>query len=71
MFYECSSLEKINLSNIDITNLTNMQLIFAYCPSLKEIKIPKLNISNVKDKGSMFYGCSDDFIMSIKSLIID
>ena len=71
MFCDCKSLEKINLSNIDITNVTNMEQIFAYCPSLREIKILKLNISNVIDKGSMFDGCSDDFIMSIKCLIID
>ena len=37
MFYFCSSLEEINLSNFNTNNVTNMIGMFNRCSSLKEI----------------------------------
>ena len=39
MFYECSSLKELNLSNFNTNNVTNMSHMFYGCSSLKEINI--------------------------------
>ena len=39
MFYECSSLEELNLSNFNTNKVTNMYGMFLGCSSLKELNL--------------------------------
>jgi surface protein len=54
LFYNCSSLESINL--FDTQNVTNMNSMFYNCTSLKYV--PLFNTQNVTDMSSMFRTCS-------------
>ena len=58
MFYECSSLESIDLSNIDTSSVTEMISMFYYCSSLKSIDLSSFDTSSVIEMDSMFYGCN-------------
>jgi len=63
MFYECSSLESIDLSSFNTNNVTNMKYMFYDCFSLKSIDLTLFNTNNVTDMSCMFYKCS-----SLKSI---
>ena len=58
MFYECSSLTYINLSNFNTNNITNMSNMFSGCASLTDINLSNFNTSNVTNMEGMFYECS-------------
>ena len=47
MFYECSSLESIDLSSFNTTNVNNMSFMFFGCSSLKRENI-RINNKDVK-----------------------
>ena len=67
MFYECSSLKKLNLSNFNTYNVTNIGcMLFRYL-SLEELNLSNFNTNNVIDMDSMFCGCSVQFQMKIKA----
>ena len=57
MFYGCSSLKEINLSNFNTNNVTNMSGMFEGCSSLKQINLSNFNTNNVTDMYDMFIGC--------------
>ena len=40
MFYNCRSLEKLNLSNFNTNNIKDKNKIFWGCSSLKELQMP-------------------------------
>ena len=42
MFFGCSSLTNLNLSNFNTQNVTNMEFMFCNCNSLKNIAIEKI-----------------------------
>ena len=63
MFYNCSSLTKIDFSNFYNNNITNMGYIFYNCSSLKKVDLTNLNTGNVTDMSCMFFNCS-----SLKSI---
>ncbi len=58
MFYDCSSLTNIDLSNWNTSNVTDMSSMFYNCKSLTNIDLSSWNTSNVTDMSSMFYNCS-------------
>ena len=58
MFYGCSSLTNINLSNFKTHNVNNMGKMFYGCSSLTNINLSNFNTQNVIDMSYMFYGCS-------------
>ena len=58
MFWGCSSLESIDLSSFNTTNVKDMQFMFYGCSSLKSIDLSSFNTTNVKDMHSMFCYCS-------------
>ena len=62
MFWGCSSLEEINLSNFNTNNVTNMGGLFYKCFSLKELNISNFNTNNVTNMDLMFF-----FMNRIKS----
>ena len=58
MFNDCSSLQSIDLSSFNTTNVEDMTQMFFYCSSLKSIDLSSFNTTNVKYMYGMFCGCS-------------
>ncbi len=58
MFYGCSSMTSIDLSNINTSNVTNMSRMFYGCSSMTSIDLSNINTSNVTNMSMMLYGCS-------------
>ena len=63
MFYNCSSLNSIDLSSFNTSNVTNMSNIFYKCSSLQIIDLSSFNTNSAINMYGMFYKCS-----SLKSL---
>ena len=57
MFRGCSSLQSIDLSSFNTTNVKDMSGMFAGCSSLQSIDLSSFNTTNVKDMRDMFCGC--------------
>ena len=58
MFYDCSSLTSLDLSNFDTSNVTNMSRMFERCNNLPSLDVSGFNTSNVTYMNYMFSGCS-------------
>lgn len=58
MFYNCSALTSVDVSNFDTSNVTNMSSMFYYCRGLTSLDVSSFNTSNVTDMGGMFESCS-------------
>ena len=70
MFEGCSSLEELNLINFNFNEVTKMKGMFRWCSSLKELYINNLNnLNNINeiDMRGMFFKCSNELIMKIKT----
>ena len=67
MFYYCSSLTSLNLSNFNTNNVTNMSRMFSSCSKLTSLNLSIFNTKNVKDMNCMFSGCLDELKLKIKS----
>lgn len=57
LFLDCSSLERLDLSNWDVTNITEIHCIFRNCKRLKKIKFTGWNLKNIEQIFYMFDGC--------------
>ena len=57
MFKDCSSLESIDLSSFNTSNITSMIGMFKECSSLKTINLSSFNTSNVTNMSEMFNKC--------------
>ena len=55
-FNTCLSLERVDLSHLDLSSVTDVYYTFFKCIVLREVKIPSLPA--VTDCSNMFYGCS-------------
>ena len=53
MFYGCSSLTNINLSNFNTNNVIDMSGLFGGCSSLKDINLSNFNTNKVTDMRAM------------------
>ena len=58
MFARCSSLQSINLSSFNTTNVKDMSRMFCGCGSLRSINLSSFNTTNVEIMYGMFWGCS-------------
>ena len=58
MFCNCSSLQSIDLSSFNTTNVKDMKWMFFHCSSLQSINLSSFNTTNVNDMSWMFLGCS-------------
>ena len=58
MFYGWSSLQSIDLSSFNTTNVNDMRRMFSECSSLQSIDLSSFNTTNVNDMKGMFLGCS-------------
>ena len=58
MFFDCKSLQELDLSFINSSNVTCMHGVFAGCTNLKSINLDTLNTNKVNDMSNMFSGCN-------------
>ncbi len=56
MFYCCSSLRRLDLSNFDTSEVTDMMCMFAKCSSLTYLDLSKFDTSGVTGMSWMFSG---------------
>ena len=59
MFRYCTKLSKLNLSNFDTRNVTDMKYMFSGCSTLEKLDLSSFNTANVTKMFGMFYGCSN------------
>lgn len=59
MFCYCQSLEKLDLSNFDTSNVTDMEDMFWDCRTLKELDLSNFDTSNVTNMLEMFGACTN------------
>ena len=58
MFFGCSGLTSLNLSNFKTSKVTNMSEMFSDCSGLKELNVSNFNTSKVTEMWGMFKNCS-------------
>jgi len=58
MFYQCTSLKSIDLSNFDTSSVTLLESTFRECESLISLDLSNFNTSNVRYMVYIFNGCS-------------
>ena len=58
MFWNCSSLTNLNLSNFNTQNVTNMSDMFYHCSSLINLNLSNFNTQNITNMSYMFSDCS-------------
>ena len=54
MFYDCSGLTALDLSNFNTSNVTDMSGMLWYCSALTSINLSNFDTSNVTNMGGMF-----------------
>ena len=59
MFYQCSSLKKLDLSKFNTKNVGNMNYMFYNCSKLVSINLSKFNTSNIKNRVIYFIYVQD------------
>lgn len=57
MFYDCKSLENIDVSHFDTSKVQRMYSMFRSCNSLKSLDVSHFDTSNVTEMDCMFYEC--------------
>ena len=57
MFYNCTNLKEIDLSNLDMSNNTSINGMFKDCANLTRIVAPSLNMPKVTTMSAAFDGC--------------
>ncbi len=67
MFYGCSSLISLDVSNFDTTNVTNMGFMFSDCTSLTSLDVSKFDTSNVGWMNFMFSDCTSLTSLDVSS----
>ena len=65
MFFRCTSLKEVKLSNFDTSKIRKMYKCFSFCSSLKELDLSNFKISTTADRDNMFEGCPTEFIDKI------
>ena len=58
MFYGCSALKSLDLTNFNTENVTDMKSMFDGCSALTSLNLTNFNTAKVTDMRYMFYGCS-------------
>ena len=59
MFYNCSKLKSLDLSNFNTIKVKSMHGMFAICSSLKSLDLSNFNTCMVTDMGEMFDQCTN------------
>ena len=58
MFYNCSKLTSLNVTNFNTAKVTDMLYMFRGCSSLTSLDVTKFNTEKVTTMSNMFWGCS-------------
>ena len=58
MFYKCSNITEIDLSNFNTSQVILMNSMFSYCSSLTSLNFSNFNTSKVTYMQGMFNNCS-------------
>ena len=58
MFYDCSALKSLDLTNFNTANVTYMYGMFDGCSALESLNLTNFNTAEVTDMSYMFKGCS-------------
>lgn len=58
LFSQYRNLQQADLSNLDTSRVTSMQMLFYGCPSLKTVDLSGLDTSSLVDVREMFQNCS-------------
>ena len=58
MFYGCSALKSLDLTNFNTANVEFMYYMFEGCSALKSLDLTNFNTAKVTDMSFMFNGCS-------------
>jgi len=66
MFDRCMSLNELDLSNFDTSNVTLMNKMFAETFRLKSLDLRNANFSKVTDYGDMLYFMTDLTSITVK-----
>ena len=64
-------MEKLDLSNFDTHNVTDMSEMFLECAGLTELNISKFDTKNVTNMHAMFKGCKNLNFLDISNFIIN
>ena len=67
MFFNCSSLIEINLSNFNTEKITDMQSMFQDCKNLKSLDLESFKTVNVTNINRMFLNCSSLLSLDLSS----
>ena len=59
MFYNCTSIKKLDLTNFNTIQTTHLNNMFATCTNLKEIDLSSFNTKNVINMAHLFNKCSN------------
>ena len=70
MFYECSSLTSLNLSNFDTSKVTDMEYMFSGCSSLTSLNLSNFDTSKVINMDHMFSSCRLLEFLDLKNSMI-
>lgn len=65
IFYNCTALTSVDLSNLNTSNVTSMAVMFGTCSSLTSLDLSNFDTRNVTSMQSMFNTCSS--LTSIKT----
>ena len=60
LFYDCSSLTSLNLSNFNTNNVNDMRYMFSYCSSLTSLNLSNFNTNNVTNMEDIFSGLNEN-----------
>ena len=67
MFFSCTKITEINLSNFDSSQVTSIYDMFAFCSSLTSLNLSNFNTSKVKCMNSMFAFCSSLTLLDLSN----
>ena len=59
MFYQCSSITNLDVSNFDTSKATTMSYMFFGCSNLTKLDVSNFDTSKVTTMSYMFFGCSN------------
>ena len=71
MFWGCTNLKEIDLTNFDTKNVTDMNRMFSGCHSLVELDLTSLDTSKVTDMNETFGYCKNLETLNISNLKTD
>ena len=58
LFYGCNKLTALDVSDLDVSSVTDMSSMFGACAALTNIDVSNWDTSSVTDMDSMFSGCA-------------